>query len=104
MCGTCIVKVTGYLAAEGKAGLSVDQNIEDLSAVSDHVLAAADLLRKLELEKRGVEPGSTRFMELSERIESLAAEVRTVSASETDLATELAGEPNLPTINEAEAS
>ena len=83
--------------------MSVDQNIEDLSAVSDHVLAAADLLQKLELEKRGVEPGSTRFMELSERIESLAAEVRTVSASETDLAIELAGEPNLPTINEAQA-
>ena len=83
--------------------MSVDQNIEDLSAVSDHVLAAADLLRQLELEKRGVEPGSARFMELSERIESLAAEVRTVSASETDLAIELSGEPNLPTINEAQA-
>ena len=84
--------------------MSVDQNIEDLQSVSDHVLAASDQLRKLELEKRDLEPGSKRFMELSERIESLAAEVRVVSASETDLATELAGEPDLPTINEAESS
>ena len=104
MCGTCIVRATGYLAAEGKSRLSVDQNIEDLQAVSDHVLAASDQLRKLEIEKRHVEPGSKRFMELSERIESLAAEVRIVSASETDLATELAGEPDLPTIEEAQAS
>jgi hypothetical protein len=84
--------------------LSVDQNIEDLQAVSDHVLATTDQLRKLELEKREVDPGSKRFLELAKRIESLAAEVRVVSASETDLASELNGESNLPTINEAEAT
>ena len=84
--------------------MSVDQNIEDLQAVSDHVLATTDQLRKLELEKREVDPGSKRFLELAKRIESLAAEVRVVSASETDLASELNGESNLPTINEAEAT
>jgi hypothetical protein len=84
--------------------LSVDQKLEDLQAVSDHVLVATDQLQKLELEKRRVKPGSSRFLELSERIESLAAEVRVVAASETDLATDLAGVPDLPTIHEAEAS
>ena len=84
--------------------MSVDQKMEDLQAVSDHVLATSEQLRKLELEKRKVEPGSKRFMELSSRIESLAADVRVVSAAETDLAEELAGVPDLPTINEAEAS
>ena len=84
--------------------MSVDQNVEDLQAVSDHVLAATDQLRKLELEKREVDPGSKRFLELAKRIESLAAEVRVVSASETDLAGELNGTSNLPTINEAEAT
>jgi hypothetical protein len=84
--------------------VSVDQKIEDLQAVSDHVLATSDQLRKLELEKREVEPGSKRFLELAQRIESLAADVRVVSAAETDIAEELAGVPDLPTINEAEAS
>ena len=84
--------------------MSVDQKIEELQTVSDHVLATSDQLRKLELEKRKVEPGSKRFMELSQRIESLAANVRVVSAAETDIAEELAGVPDLPTINEAEAS
>jgi hypothetical protein len=84
--------------------LSVEQNIEDLQAVSDHVLATADLLRKLEIEKRTVEPGSPQFLALSKRIESLATEVQTVTASETDIATDVAGIPNLPTIQEAEAA
>ena len=52
--------------------------------------------------KLRIEPRS-QLAPVVERIEALAAEVRIVSASETDLAIELAGEPNLPTINEAQA-
>ena len=83
--------------------MAVDRNIQDLQAVSQHVLTTTDQIRKLELEKRAVEPGSARFMELSDQIERLAADVRIVSAAETDIATEVAGEAKLPTIEEADA-
>lgn len=83
--------------------MATDRNIQDLQAVSQHVLTTTDQIQKLELEKRGVEPGSTRFMELSAQIERLAGDVRVVSASETDIAGEVAGEPGLPTIDEADA-
>ena len=83
--------------------MPVDPNIEDLQAVSEHVLIATELIEKLEREKRTVQPGTPRFMELSEQIEKLASEVRIVSASETDLAENVAGQPGLPTIEEADA-
>ncbi|HUP83298.1 MAG TPA: hypothetical protein VM284_03810 [Candidatus Limnocylindria bacterium] len=82
--------------------MAIDSEMQDLQAVSQHVLTAADKIKKLELEKRTVPPGSTRFIELSAEIERLAADLGVVSASETDLALEVAGASNLPTIEEAD--
>lgn len=76
--------------------------MQDLQAVSQHVLAATDKIQKLELQKRSVAPGSAQFIELSAEIERLAADLRTASASETDIALEVAGEPGLPTIEQAD--
>jgi hypothetical protein len=77
-------------------------NVEDLQAVSQHVLACTEKIAGLELEKRRVDPGSERFRTLSNDIEALAEEIRRVSAAETDLALDLAGVPGLPTIAEAD--
>ena len=82
--------------------MSTDK-IEDLQAVSQHVLATAEAIRKLEEEKRGVDPGTPRFQELSDEIEQLAEDMRLVSHVETGLARDLAGEPGLPTVAEADA-
>jgi len=82
--------------------MGVDRNIEDLQAVSQHVLSTADQIQELETEKRTVEPGSPRFVELSDQIEKLAGELRAVSASESDIAAEIEGTPGLPTIEEAD--
>jgi hypothetical protein len=104
LCGTCIVTAAGYLGADRKEpALEVDRDIEDLQAVSDHVLVTTDLMRKLELEKRSLDPGSPRFRELAARIEKLASEVHTASAAEADIAVDVAGREDLPTIQEAEA-
>ncbi len=82
--------------------MSTDK-IEDLQAVSQHVLATAEAIRKLEEEKRGVDPGTPRFQELSDEIEQLAEDMRLVSHVETGLARDLAGVPGLPTVEEADA-
>jgi hypothetical protein len=79
-----------------------DAKIEDLQAVSQHVLTAAEQIRALEREKRTVDPGAPRFRELSDEIERLAGDIRSVSHAETGLAHEVAGEPGLPTISEAD--
>ena len=82
--------------------MSTDSNVEDLQAVSRHVLTAAEQISILEAEKRLVDPASQRFRTLSDEIEVLAEEIRVVSHAETSLAQEVAGEPGLPTIHEAD--
>jgi hypothetical protein len=82
--------------------MAADRNIEDLQSVSQHVLATTDRMHELESEKRTVEAGSPRFVELSDEIEKLAGELRAVSASESDIAAEIQGTPGLPTIEEAD--
>lgn len=82
--------------------MSTGTNLEDLQAVSQHVLACTEQIAVLELEKRRVDPASERFRTLSDEIEDLAEEIRSVSAAETGLAREVAGEPGLPTIAEAD--
>ncbi len=77
--------------------------IEDLQAVSQHVLATSEAISQLEAEKRGVEPGTPRFQELSDEIERLAEEIRLVSHAETGLAQDVAGMEDLPTVAEADA-
>ena len=82
--------------------MSSDSNVEDLQAVSRHVLTAAEQISVLETEKRTVDPASQRFRTLSDQIEALAEEIRLVSHAETSLAFEVADEPGLPTIDEAD--
>lgn len=79
------------------------EEIEDLQAVSQHVLATSEAIRQLEAEKRRVDPGTPRFQELSDEIERLAEEIRLVSHAETGLAHDVAGEEDLPTVAEADA-
>jgi hypothetical protein len=82
--------------------MSNDSTIEDLQAVSQHVLAKADQIAVLEAEKRTVDPGTERFRTLSDQIEALAEEIRRVSQAEDGLARAVAGEAGLPTIEEAD--
>lgn len=76
--------------------------VEDLQAVSQHVLVSSERITALEEEKRTVDPGSERFRTLSDEIEALAEEIRSVSRAETGLARDVAGAPDLPTVNEAD--
>jgi len=82
--------------------VNAESNVEDLQAVSQHVRNAAEEITNLESEKREVDPGSPLFRKLSDRIEALAEEIRSVSHAETSLAREVAGQPGLPTIAEAD--
>ena len=83
--------------------MTADPRVEDLQAVSQHVLSTAEQIAALEREKRTVDPASKRFRELSDEIEVLAEEVRKVSHAETGLAIDVAGEPGLPTVAEADS-
>lgn len=76
--------------------------IEDLQAVSQHVLVSTRRITVLEEEKRTVDPASERFRKLSDEIEALAEEIRSVSRAETSLAVEVAGQPGMPTITQAD--
>lgn len=82
--------------------MDAGSNLEDLQAVSQHVLACTEQIAALEQEKRGVDPASERFRTLSDEIEALAEEIRSVSRAETDLAQDVAGVSGLPTIAEAD--
>jgi hypothetical protein len=79
------------------------ETVEDLQAVSQHMLDSTARIEALEAEKRTVDPGSARFRELSDEIEGLAEEMRRVSHAETGLAIELSDVPNLSTVAEADA-
>jgi hypothetical protein len=78
------------------------QQIEELQTISGNVLSDLDRMQALEEEKRTVDPGSSRFRVLSDEIELLAERLRTVSTLETEVAEEIAGETELPTIDEAD--
>jgi hypothetical protein len=82
--------------------MRTDTELEDLQAVSQHVLTASERIHALEQEKRGTPVGSERFRELSDQIEALAAEVRVVSSAESDLAKQVAGRDDLPTVAAAD--
>jgi len=77
-------------------------NLEDLQAVSQHVLECTERISLLETEKRTVDPASERFRMLSDEIEALANEIRSVSHAETGLAEVVAGKPDMPTVAEAD--
>ena len=62
-------------------------NIEtELRNASDALLAALEQLHELELQKRELQPGSERFVELARQIEALSDELLETSRSETVLA------------------
>ena len=82
--------------------MDVESKLEDLQAVSSQVLEDTARIQSLEEEKRHVAPGSRRFLELSDEIERISAEVRLTSHAETDLARELSGKTGLPTIARAD--
>ena len=82
--------------------MPIDDRIEDLQTVSQHVLTTARKIAALESEKRTVDPAGARFRALSEEIEALAEHIRRVSAAEDGLANEVAGETGLPTVDEAD--
>lgn len=82
--------------------MDAKSNVEDLQAVSQHVLECAERIRLLEAEKRNVDPASERFRVLSDEIEALAEEIRSVSHAETGLAEDVAGKPDMPTVAEAD--
>jgi hypothetical protein len=82
--------------------VDADSDLEDLQAVSQHVLASTERIKALEEEKRTVDPASDRFRTLSDEIEALAEEIRSVSHAETDLARDVAGQPGMPTVAEAD--
>ncbi len=82
--------------------MATGSSLEDLQAVSQHVIACTEQMAGLELEKRRVDPASERFRALSNEIEALAEEIRLVSHAETSLAHDVAGVPGLPTIAEAD--
>ena len=78
------------------------QQIEELQAISQHVLTDLERIHALELEKRTVDPGSARFRVLSDEIALLAEQLRIVGTLEYEVAEDLADVPDLPTINEAD--
>jgi hypothetical protein len=84
--------------------VETEAKLEDLQAVSQHVLASTARINALEAKKRTLEPNSTRFRELSDEIEVLAEEMRQISHAETALAEDLRDEPDLPTVDEADAA
>lgn len=81
---------------------NTDETLEDLQAVSQHMLGTSTRIQQLEAEKRHVQPNSTRFRELSDEIERLAEEMRRVSHAETNLAKDLSDVPDVPTVGEAD--
>src|SRR5688572_12866568 len=101
-CGMHIVTGDGRPVSSGGVNVASDQRIEDLQAVSQHILEGNRRIEELERRKRLVDPASTEFRALSDEIERLAEEMRKVSRAETGLADALAGERGLPTVAESE--
>lgn len=74
---------------------------EDLRATSDAVLRDLEVLGAIETQKRALEPGDPQLVELSERVEALAARLLTASTrqrrlSEVGNAKVQAGVPTAP--------
>ena len=74
-----------------------EQLEEDLKTTSAQISATAQIVDRLEAEKRELAPGDPRVIELSDRIEGLVSELRRQTAIEGDLTREIhesaTGEP-----------
>ena len=62
---------------------------EDLKTTSAQLSATAELVDTLEAEKRDLDPSDPRVIEISNRVERLAASLRRQAAIEGDLTREL---------------
>jgi len=62
---------------------------EDLKTTSAQLSATAELLDALESEKRDLDPADPRVIEISDRVERLAASLRRQAAVEGGLTREL---------------
>jgi hypothetical protein len=74
---------------------------EDLRATSDAVLRDLEVLGAIESQKRTLEPGDPQLIELSERVETLAARLLDTSSrqrklTEAGVANAAAGAPSAP--------
>ncbi len=63
----------------------MSDQVDDVRATSDALLADTERLHALEVEKRSVDPESTRFLELSLQIEDLATRVAALSSIEREV-------------------
>jgi hypothetical protein len=64
----------------------MSDRIDDVRATSDAVLADTERLHALELEKRSLDPRSTRFEDLSLQIEDLGTRVASLTSIEREIA------------------
>jgi hypothetical protein len=80
----------------------VPDDIEALKAINENVLTDLKRLMALEDQKRTVDPGSTRFDELSVESERLAERLRDLTSIEHQLGERVSG-PGRPTLEQANA-
>lgn len=63
----------------------MSERTDDVRATSDAVLADTERLHALEVEKRGLDPTSQRFLDLSLEIEDLGTRLAIETTIERDL-------------------
>jgi hypothetical protein len=80
---------------------------EALRAVSDTLLRDLEVLARLEEEKRTIEPGDPRLVDLADRVQALAREVLSTTVRQAELAEAADAEveagavaARLPSVNE----
>lgn len=63
--------------------------MDDVRATSDALLADTERLHALEIEKRGVDPESAHFRDLSILIEDLGTRIASLSSIEREISEEV---------------
>lgn len=72
----------------------MSERMDDVRATSDALLADTERLHALEVEKRGMDPASARFLDLSLEIEDLGTRIASLTSIEREVA-EKVGPPEL---------
>ncbi len=67
----------------------MSEGMDDVRATSDALLADTERLHALEVEKRGVDPESAHFRDLSLQIEELGTRVASLSSIEREISEEV---------------
>jgi hypothetical protein len=81
----CTAKGAGSAAAPGHRGLDMDQDNEDLRAVSDDLVADAKRVAEIETAKGQLELGDPRLPALAAETERLARGMVSKSVAEREL-------------------